>query len=127
MEAHVLVSWKEIARHLGKSVRTVQRWELVFGMPVRRSERAPVSIHRKELERWLAERFTTTNEAPRHTNLVTLRSTLRRNIQLSRQLQASNLRLTAQLSQSTRLFSEQCRRLAAHSLERPTLQPPARR
>jgi hypothetical protein len=36
-EASVLSSWKEIARYLGKSVRTVQRWELTFGLPVRRT------------------------------------------------------------------------------------------
>lgn len=31
-----LSSWKEIAAYLGKGVRTVQRWELQFGLPVRR-------------------------------------------------------------------------------------------
>lgn len=32
----VLTSWKEIATYLGKGVRTVQRWEQMFGLPVRR-------------------------------------------------------------------------------------------
>jgi hypothetical protein len=31
-----LTSWKEIAAHLGKGVRTVQRWEQLLGLPVRR-------------------------------------------------------------------------------------------
>jgi len=31
-----LDGWKEIANHLGKGVRTVQRWEKVYGLPVRR-------------------------------------------------------------------------------------------
>ena len=32
----VLNSWKEIASYLGRSVRTVQRWEREFGLPVHR-------------------------------------------------------------------------------------------
>jgi hypothetical protein len=31
-----LNGWKEIAAHFGKGVRTVQRWEQVYGLPVRR-------------------------------------------------------------------------------------------
>src|ERR671925_1576362 len=31
-----LSSWKEIAAYMGKGVRTVQRWERQFGLPVRR-------------------------------------------------------------------------------------------
>lgn len=32
----VLTSWKEIAQYMGKGVRTVQRWEECFGLPIRR-------------------------------------------------------------------------------------------
>jgi hypothetical protein len=32
----VLLGWKQIARYLGKSVRTVQRWEHELGLPVRK-------------------------------------------------------------------------------------------
>ncbi|HVT98477.1 MAG TPA: hypothetical protein VHE33_13320 [Acidobacteriaceae bacterium] len=32
----VLTSWKEIAQYMGKGVRSVQRWEKEFGLPVRR-------------------------------------------------------------------------------------------
>jgi len=31
-----LSGWKEIAAHLGKGVRTVQRWEQVYGLPIHR-------------------------------------------------------------------------------------------
>ena len=34
----VLSSWKEIARYVGKGVRTVQRWEKEQGLPVRRTK-----------------------------------------------------------------------------------------
>ena len=33
-----LTSWKEIAHFFNKSVRTVQRWEQLFGLPVRRPD-----------------------------------------------------------------------------------------
>jgi hypothetical protein len=32
----VLTSWKDIAHYFGKGVRTVQRWEKEFGLPIRR-------------------------------------------------------------------------------------------
>jgi len=32
----LLSSWKDIAAYMGRSVRTVQRWEQLFGLPVRR-------------------------------------------------------------------------------------------
>ena len=56
-ESPELVSWKEIARRLGRSVRTVQQWEKERGLPVRRVPGAHggVFIRRDDLERWLAE------------------------------------------------------------------------
>src|SRR4051812_44515354 len=35
-EAKVLQSWKEIAHYVNRGVRTVQRWEALFGLPVHR-------------------------------------------------------------------------------------------
>jgi CheY-like chemotaxis protein len=40
---HILSSWKEIAAYLGKSIRTVQRWE-TLGMPVRRPHGVPSNV-----------------------------------------------------------------------------------
>ncbi|HLK33752.1 MAG TPA: hypothetical protein VKT29_11720 [Terriglobales bacterium] len=51
-----LRSWKEIARHLGASVRTAQRWEREFHLPVRRLEArhgATVFAYPAELDSWL--------------------------------------------------------------------------
>lgn len=36
MRRDILSGWKEIANHLGKGVRTVQRYEREFGLPIRR-------------------------------------------------------------------------------------------
>jgi hypothetical protein len=54
----VFTSWREIADYLGKSIRTVQRWESEFHLPVRRPspEIHTVSISRKELDQWLLGR-----------------------------------------------------------------------
>jgi hypothetical protein len=49
-----LDSWKEIAAYLKRGVRTVQRWERVAGLPVRRigPERGAVYAFRSELDAW---------------------------------------------------------------------------
>ena len=49
-----LDSWKEIAAYLKRGVRTVQRWERVAGLPVRRvpSTRGAVYAFRAELDQW---------------------------------------------------------------------------
>lgn len=55
-QAELLTSWKEIASYLGKGVRTVQRWELQYGLPVRRpNEKTKGIVHatRHELDSWL--------------------------------------------------------------------------
>jgi len=55
-QSELLTSWKEIASYLGKGVRTVQRWEQQFGLPVRRpNEKAKGIVHatRQELDAWL--------------------------------------------------------------------------
>ncbi len=52
-----LRGWKDISSYLGMSVRTVQRWERDFGLPVRRdgTGRSPV-VHAfaDELDKWRA-------------------------------------------------------------------------
>lgn len=61
----MLRSWKEIARHMGASVRTVQRWELELQLPVRRIEArrgAVVFAFPAELDGWLRTR--TENQVP---------------------------------------------------------------
>ncbi|MFP5227075.1 MAG: helix-turn-helix transcriptional regulator [Acidobacteriota bacterium] len=55
----VLTSWKDIARYLGKGVRTVQRWERDFGLPVRRplgSNKKAVLARPHDLDAWVAMR-----------------------------------------------------------------------
>jgi phage terminase Nu1 subunit (DNA packaging protein) len=51
----VLTSWKEIASFFGKGVRTVQRWERKFGLPISRptSAKNVVLTTESELREWI--------------------------------------------------------------------------
>lgn len=55
----VLTCWKDIAQYMGKGVRTVQRWEQEFGLPVRRplgSSKKAVIARPSDLDAWVALR-----------------------------------------------------------------------
>src|SRR5690242_4755077 len=56
-----LSCWKDIATYLGKGVRTVQRWEQEFGLPIRRpngiSHKSPVVADPRDLDAWLNSRW----------------------------------------------------------------------
>ena len=54
-----LDSWKEIARYLNRSVRTVRRWEEKEGLPVHRlahEKRGSIYAYQAELDEWWASR-----------------------------------------------------------------------
>lgn len=86
---NVLTSWKEIAQYLGKGVRTVQRWEAAYGLPVRRAtgnnQHAILAIP-EELDAWLRSQSTGQSEL----------DTLRRELTA---LRAENAFLRQQLEQ----------------------------
>jgi len=51
----VLSSWKEVAQHMGKGIRTVQRWEHQAGLPVHRPSgtcKGVVLAYPSELSAW---------------------------------------------------------------------------
>ena|SRR5947209_15443463 len=55
-QKELLNSWKEIATYLNRGVRTVQRWEVELGLPVRRpraKNRSAVIAMRSEIDEWL--------------------------------------------------------------------------
>ncbi|MBZ5621205.1 MAG: hypothetical protein LAQ69_21125 [Acidobacteriia bacterium] len=58
-ESERLNSWKEIAAHLGVSVRTAERWEKTEQLPARRHKHAALSsvfAYRSELDAWWDQR-----------------------------------------------------------------------
>jgi hypothetical protein len=56
-EEKVLHCWKEIAAYLSAGVRTVQRWESEFSLPVRRprgTKRSAVLAFSSEIDQWIS-------------------------------------------------------------------------
>jgi hypothetical protein len=53
-----LDTWKSIAQYLGRSSRTVQRWHISYGLPVRHLGSGCTSVfaYADELDKWLRER-----------------------------------------------------------------------
>jgi len=59
-ERRILRSWKEIAAYLYRTVRTCQRWEREFRLPIHREDAAPqanVYAYTDELDAWLSRKF----------------------------------------------------------------------
>jgi Tol biopolymer transport system component len=57
-DREILDSWKEIATYLDRSLKTCQRWENDYGLPVHRldgSSKARVFAYKDEIDRWKAE------------------------------------------------------------------------
>jgi hypothetical protein len=57
IDGRVLNSWKEVANYIGRGVRTVQRWERHFQLPVHRPsghDRSAVVAFSDEIDQWLA-------------------------------------------------------------------------
>jgi hypothetical protein len=123
-ETTVLSSWKDIARYMGKGVRTVQRWEHHLGLPVRRpngaSHKSAVLLDRNDLETWLATRFSARESIKdlafeSSVTTTTARASLRESIRTARELRDTNLALTLQITESIRLLAQRCDLLSNHT------------
>lgn len=100
----VLTSWKEIAAYLGKGVRTVQRWEKDFGLPVRRpnrSDKSAILARTADLDAWVAMRCTTRDlpdGGPHAGQMLSIRSSLAAGLNTSLMLRAANAELLSQIT-----------------------------
>jgi hypothetical protein len=107
----VLTSWKEIAAYMGKGVRTVQRWEQDFGLPVRRaqgSNRKAVLARPHDIDAWIAVRCRTAaciNGEGKSTTLHS-RTMLSCEIETSRMLRQDHANLRVELSDTIRSLME---------------------
>jgi hypothetical protein len=120
----VLSSWKDIARYLGKGVRTVQRWEQHHGLPVRRpagaASKSAVLLNRTEVDEWLVSRFSRRVRPNRplvreNEPSALARSSLREGIRTTHELRMANQALTAQICDSIRTLTERCDLLISRS------------
>jgi hypothetical protein len=96
----VLTSWKDIARYVGKSVRSVQRWEKELGLPVRRTkpgEKGVVLAMPGEIDAWVqSQQFTDEQLDPVESERAALFLTLRELRSRNRELRSENLELRSE-------------------------------
>lgn len=104
MALEILSGWKEIARHLGRGVRTVQRYERELALPIRRptgKSHGSVVATVDELDTWVTaipirEQFRLTHSALK----TDITEQLRRNIEVMSQLQKESHRLQKESQQA---------------------------
>jgi PAS domain S-box-containing protein len=73
--SEILRSWKEIAGYAGASVRTLQRWEREFHLPIRRiatKKGSVVFAFRSDLDTWFRARTQTAEMAVRDEHFRTM-------------------------------------------------------
>jgi hypothetical protein len=115
----VLSSWKDIAAYTGKGVRTVQRWDRDFGLPVRRpvgsSTKSAVLLYRSDLDAWLAQRALQSRlksqTASARKRSGPRSSGLAETIRTAKELRATRHALADQIEQSVRLLTQRCEAL----------------
>jgi len=116
-QTELLTCWKEIALYLGKGVRTVQRWEQEFGLPVRRpNEKVKGMVHarRQDLDQWLAQQWSQRpKEFARAVGIDSVYvDSLRTSMKQSSELRHANRLLLRDVRSSLASIHEQCRLLA---------------
>jgi len=119
-QSALLTSWKEIACYLGKGVRTVQRWEQQYGLPVRRPNgkvKGIVHATREDLDRWLQSQWSHRNRelAPAHPvdNIHEPvdhihKEELHFALQQAQTLRSANRRLLQDLHEALAMFNARC-------------------
>ncbi len=118
VEPAVLTSWKEIAQYLGKGVRTVQRWEQRFGLPVRRplgaGHKSTVLARREDLDHWMNSawgRRAKADDLAADIRSNPVHQLLGSNIEAARSLQTTNAALLREISQTLSSIVANCREL----------------
>jgi hypothetical protein len=114
--AAVLTSWKDIARYMGKGVRTVQRWEQDFGLPVRRphgSNKKAILARPSDLDVWVAMRC---SMSERHqekggSSVLATRTSLSAGMETARMLRNSQKELRIELRAAIAALQKQLLRL----------------
>jgi len=114
----VLSCWKDIARYLGKGVRTAQRWEQEFGLPVRRPSgavhKSAVIAHARDLDAWIASSWSLrekpTNGRPSELARIEWKDTIQR----SRALREAHGALVHEMSDALGMLIQSCNQLSKY-------------
>jgi hypothetical protein len=114
----ILSCWKDIARYLGKGVRTVQRWEREFDLPVRRPKgadrKSAVAADPRDLDAWLTSRWSLRADSERSNGRDNhaIASEINRSIEAAHLLRERHSTLVRELSATMQILSQNCQRLA---------------
>lgn len=114
-EASTFTCWKEIAAYMGKGVRTVQRWERQFGLPVQRPYarcKGIVRASREELDHWVNTQWSRRSSLDRKPEVEPHRD--RSEVKYafaSEELKASNHKLLEGFKESLRELNTHCEEL----------------
>jgi hypothetical protein len=129
----ILTCWKDIARYMGKGVRTVQRWERKFGLPVHRplgvTHKSAVVAHPHDLDAWLEVRWSGRARrgngavrngaaAPRIADLAPLNS-LSSHIRTSHEQRAANHALVKDIPIDPHSLVQNCAQMVAKDSSMP--------
>jgi hypothetical protein len=92
-----LNSWKEISAYMGRGIRTLQRYELEFGLPIRRinKSRRSVLALRGELDTWLQQRSSVVEKCEAVTRVKELRLSVEKSVFECRELRSQSQMLRA--------------------------------
>ncbi len=119
----ILSCWKDIARYLGKGVRTVQRWEREFDLPVRRPKgadrKSAVAADPRDLDAWLTSRWSLradNNKRSDGSDHHAITSEINRRIEAARSLRERHCILVRELSATMQMLSQNCQRLVKGEL-----------
>jgi DNA-binding transcriptional MerR regulator len=112
-DAVLLTSWKEVAAYMGRSIRTVQRWEK-FGLPVRRltkSSRSSVLANSRDIDIWLANAHAHGFATKQSREQIFLRGALAETLAMHRVLQAEMAKLRDERHEELRTLKHTLQRL----------------
>lgn len=107
----VLQSWKEISAYVGRTDRTLQRWERKFGFPVHRpsgKSRSAVVAVVSEIEEWMraTPSLRTAGEIAEQ-NPLNPSFSATRSVDIVPSIEANKLRLRANIEQQRNLRNQQ--------------------
>jgi hypothetical protein len=112
----LLTCWKDIANYLGKGVRTVQRWEQEFGLPVFRpngaDHKSAVIAHTKDLDEWLESHWSLRNNGHANNAVQPPNGAANSLILNSRELRSAHSQLIHETTKALAALVSSCRQLA---------------
>jgi len=110
----IFTCWKEIAAYLGKGVRTVQRWEAKYGLPVRRPNEQSRSVFasREELDGWLRTSWSQRLGKLGISQLPNGAKTDKSGVEVHRELRGKQRELMSQMKRNLQILGDRCRALS---------------